>query len=63
MASNSTDASVPFLKLGKEQTEALLTMQKELLGTYEPCLACSRQIGSGALVRAGQEVVGDPLCS
>jgi hypothetical protein len=35
LASNSTDASVPFLKLGKEQTEALLTMQKELLGTCD----------------------------
>jgi phasin protein len=35
MASKPTDASMPFLKLGKEQTEAMLSMQRELLDAYD----------------------------
>jgi len=35
MASKPTDASMPFLNLGKEQTEAMLSIQKELLDTYD----------------------------
>ena len=35
MASKPTDASMPFLNLGKEQTEAMLSMQKELLDAYD----------------------------
>jgi hypothetical protein len=31
MASKPTDASMPFLNLGKDQTEAMLSMQKEPL--------------------------------
>jgi hypothetical protein len=31
MASKPTDASMPFLHLGRDQTEAMLSMQKELL--------------------------------
>ena len=29
------DASMPFLNLGNEQTEAMLSMQKELLDAYD----------------------------
>src|SRR5262249_14700551 len=29
------DASMPFLNLGKEQTETMLSMQKELLDVYD----------------------------
>jgi hypothetical protein len=48
MASKPTDASMPFLNLGKEQTEAMLSMQKELLDAYDqkPRLAFPRKIGS-----------------
>jgi len=35
MATKSTDASMPFLNVGKEQTDAMLRMQKELLDAYE----------------------------
>jgi hypothetical protein len=35
MATKPTDSSTPFLKLGKEQTEGMLAMQKELLAAYE----------------------------
>lgn len=35
MASKPTDASTQFSKLGKEQTEATLAVQKELLEAYE----------------------------
>ena len=35
MASKPTDASMPFLNLGTEQTEAMLSMQKELLDAYD----------------------------
>ena len=35
MASKPTDASMPFLNLGKEQTEAMLIIQKELLDAYD----------------------------
>ena len=35
MVSKPTDFSIPFLKSGKEQTEAMLGMQKELLDAYE----------------------------
>ena len=35
MATKSTDASMPFLNVGKEQTEVMLRMQKELLDAYE----------------------------
>ena len=35
MASKPTDASMPFLNLGKDQTEAMLSMQKELLDAYD----------------------------
>jgi hypothetical protein len=35
MASKPTDASMPFPNLGKEQTEAMLSMQKELLDAYD----------------------------
>src|SRR5262249_46563606 len=35
MASKPTDASMRFPNLGKEQTEAILSMQKELLDAYD----------------------------
>ena len=35
MASKPTDASMPFPNLVKEQTEAMLSMQKELLDAYD----------------------------
>jgi hypothetical protein len=35
MASKPTDASMPFLNLGKEQTEAMLSIHKELLDAYD----------------------------
>jgi hypothetical protein len=35
MASKPTDASMRFPNLGKEQTEAMLSMQKELLDAYD----------------------------
>jgi hypothetical protein len=35
MATNSTDTSMPFFKLGKEQTDTMLGMQKEVLDAYE----------------------------
>jgi hypothetical protein len=35
MTAKPTDSSTPFLKLGKEQTEAMLGLQKELLDAYE----------------------------
>jgi hypothetical protein len=35
MASKPTDPSMPFLNLGKEQTEAMLSIQKELLDAYD----------------------------
>ena len=35
MASKPTDASMPFLNLGKGQTEAMLSIQKELLDAYD----------------------------
>jgi hypothetical protein len=35
MASKPTDASVPFMSLGKDQTEAMVSMQKELLDAYD----------------------------
>ena len=34
MATKPTDASIPFLNLGKDQTAAMLNMQKELLDAY-----------------------------
>jgi hypothetical protein len=46
------DASMPFLNLGNEQTEAMLSMQS---------LACPRKIGSRTLVRFGQEAVGESV--
>src|SRR6266545_8165038 len=39
MTAKPTDSSTPFPKLGKEQTEAMLGMQKELL---EACEQASR---------------------
>jgi hypothetical protein len=35
MTAKPTDSSTPFLKLGKEQTEAMVGLQKELLDAYE----------------------------
>ena len=35
MASKPTDASMPFPNLGNEQTEAIVSMQKELLDAYD----------------------------
>ena len=35
MASKPTDASMPFLNLGRDQTEAMLSMQKEFLDAYD----------------------------
>ena len=35
MASKPTDASMRFPNLGKEQTESMLSMQKELLDAYD----------------------------
>ena len=35
MASKPTDASMRFPNLGKEQTEAIVSMQKELLDAYD----------------------------
>ena len=35
MTSKPTDASMRFPNLGKEQTEAILSMQKELLDAYD----------------------------
>src|SRR5262245_13850923 len=35
MVSKPVDTSMPSFKLGKEQTEAMLGMQKELLDSYE----------------------------
>jgi len=35
MATKPTDASITFLNLGKDQTEAMLNMQKELLDAYD----------------------------
>jgi len=35
MTSKQTDASVPFFKVGSEQTDAMVAMQKDLLETYE----------------------------
>ena len=35
MATKPTDASIPFLHLGKDQTAAMLNMQKELLDAYD----------------------------
>jgi len=35
MADSAADASAPFLKMGKEQTEAVIGLQKELLEAYE----------------------------
>lgn len=35
MSSKSADSPTPLLKMGKEQTEAMLGMQKELLDAYE----------------------------
>src|SRR5262245_30310763 len=32
---NQTDGPMPFFQLGKEQTDAMMGMQKELLETYE----------------------------
>src|SRR5262245_11255426 len=35
MTTKSSDPSTPFLNLGKERTDAMLGMQKELLSAYE----------------------------
>jgi len=35
MTANSTDTSMPFFKLGKDQTDAMLGMQKEIIDAYE----------------------------
>ena len=35
MTSKSADASTSFLKVGKEQTDAMISMQKELADAYE----------------------------
>jgi phasin protein len=35
MTSIPTDASAPMFKMGKEQTDAMVSMQKELLDAYE----------------------------
>jgi len=35
MASKETDTSMPLFMLGKEQTDAMLGMQKEVLDAYE----------------------------
>ncbi len=35
MADNAAETSAPFLKMGKDQTEAFVGLQKELLDAYE----------------------------
>lgn len=49
MAGKPTEATTPFLAVGKEQTEAALKMQKELLEAYE-------QASHAWLVRVKSEV-------
>jgi hypothetical protein len=49
MVSKPADASMPFLKLGTQQTEAMLGMQKDLLDAYE-------QASSAWLARVKSEV-------
>jgi hypothetical protein len=49
MTSKQTDASIPFFKVGSEQTDAMIAMQKDLLETYE-------QASSASMARMKSEV-------
>jgi hypothetical protein len=59
MVKQTDGESLPFFKLGKEQSDAMLGMQNRNLRAGQSRLACAGEIGSRAVVGVGHQAFSD----